>query len=103
MSESEKRRRPRTPLSGGLDIMTGSGQRVQAQAVDFSLLGFRFSAEELLTVGEAVSTTIKFPSGKTHTVEGVIRFITAGAPYQYGVAFSQGTTERVIKDLIKVV
>ena len=33
----------------------------------------------------------------------MIRFITAGAPYQYGVAFSQGTTERVIKDLIKVV
>lgn len=103
MPEGDKRRRPRTPVSGPLLVVTASGARIHGQAIDVSLLGFGFSAEELLPVGERVSTSLRFPSGKVYEVSGDIKFVMGGSPYQYGVAFTQETTEQVIKLMIKVV
>ncbi len=103
MPEGDKRRRPRTPLTGAITVVTGSGQHLRGQAMDVSLMGCRFSAEELLQAGERITTNLQFPSGKVHEVEGTIRFVTGGSPFQYGVEFTGQTTERIIKDLIKVV
>ena len=103
MPEGDKRRRPRAPATGTIAVVTASGQRIRGQAMDVSLMGCRFSAEELLQVGEPITTSLQFPSGKVHEVAGTIKFVAGVAPFQYGVEFTQETTERIIKTMIKVV
>ena len=79
-------------------VKTALRERIEGEVVDVSLVGFRFYSNALLDIGEQVSTTVRFPSGKTETVEGVIRHATESLPYCYGVAFTEETTGRLIKD-----
>ena len=98
MAEGEKRRQRRFGATGSVTIVTASGRTVDAEAIDVSLLGCRFSAVASLAVGDPVSTTLRFPSGRIHSVHGTIRSVSQGPPCQHGVAFTEETVERLIKD-----
>ena len=100
--ESDQRKRPRTSIRGAILVTLGSGQQIHGQAIDVSLLGFRFSAEELLAMDETVTTSIVFPSGRLQIVQGTVRSISSSGPYQYGVVFAQETTERIIREFIRL-
>ncbi len=99
---NEQRRGIRLPLSGPITIVMSSGRRLQGQAMDVSLLGCRFRAEAPLQVGDRITTVLLFASGKNQVVEGTIKFVTSGPPYQHSVVFTQETTEQIIKHLIKI-
>ena len=99
---SDQRKRPRMPIRGAILVTLGSGQQIHGQAMDVSLLGFRFSAEELLVIGGTVTASIVFPSGRAQMVQGTIQSISSGTPYQYGVIFAQETTERIIREFIRL-
>ena len=99
---SDQRKRPRTPISGPIMITVRPGKQIHGQAMDVSLLGFRFNSEEVLAVGDLVMTNLVFPSGRTQVVEGTVKSIASSAPYQYGVVFTEETTERIIREFIKL-
>ena len=101
MEESDKRRQRRMSSAGAITIVTASGREVPGEAIDVSLLGCRISSTVLLEVGETITTTLRFPSGRTQAVEGMIKSISHGLPYQYGVVFGEQTVERLIKDSFK--
>ena len=102
MANGEKRRRPRLRVSGPVTIVRASGERVEGQAIDVSLLGCRFSATTPLNVGEQIFATLRFPSGAVHAVEGIIKSVAPGvSSNEYGVVFSSETVERLIKDSFK--
>lgn len=99
---AEQRKRPRIPITGPLLLSVRSERQVRGQAVDVSLLGFRFTAEEKLSMGDTIVTSLVFPSGRTQTVEGTIKSMSSSMPYHYGVVFAQSTTERIIREFIKL-
>ena len=100
--DNNQRKRPRTAISGSLLLAVQSERQVRGQAIDVSLLGFRFSSEEAIAVGETVTTNLVFPSGRAQVVEGTVKTVSSSMPYHYGVIFSQQTTERIIREFIKL-
>jgi hypothetical protein len=48
--------------------------------------------------GPKISAMLRFPNGKTHQAEGAIKHATDKPPYEYGVAFTEETMERIIKE-----
>ena len=98
MVGSDRRKQPRFSIAGPLIVKTGVGERIDGEAVDVSLVGFRFYSNDLLNIGEKVSTIVKLPGGTTTPVEGVIRHVTETLPYCYGVAFTEETVGRLIKE-----
>ena len=100
-TDRERRRQRRVLLGGSVTVTTASGQAVEASVVDVSLLGWRFTTDACLSVGQSVSAHLQFPTGRSHQVEGTIRSISEGPPYQYGVGFSSETVERLIKEAFK--
>lgn len=98
MSTPERRRRARFSVTGPIVILTQPDEEIQGELVDVSLLGFRFRSTELLQVGDAVAATVRFPSGKTHRAEGVVKHASETPPFDYGVAFTEETMERIIKE-----
>lgn len=103
MPDGDKRRQRRLNVAGPVTISTASGQQVAGEAINVSLLGCRLSSPTLLTVGEPIALTLRFPSGKSHVVEGTITTVTQHPPYQYGVAFTSETVERLLREEIKPV
>ena len=99
---ADQRKRPRLPISGSIFVTVGSGKQIRAQAMDVSLLGFRFSSEQTLAVGDSITAAIVFPSGRTQAVAGTVKSISSSMPYEYGVVFTEETTERIIREFIKV-
>lgn len=99
--EGEKRRQRRFPADGPVTVTLASGEPVDGGMVDIGLLGFRFRTTELLEIGERLSATIRFPSGSAHAVEGTVTSVRQHETFEYGVAFTPQTVERLIKDLFK--
>lgn len=99
MGASERRRRPRFSVTGPIVVKAGpEEEEIQGELVDVSLLGFRFRSTELLQVGDTVIATVRFPSGKTHRAEGLVKHASDTPPFDYGVAFTEETMERIIKE-----
>jgi hypothetical protein len=82
MVEYDKRRQRRLKVIGPIVIVTSSGRQIEAQAINVSLLGCRFTSLTRLDVGEQLSTTLCFPAGGSHRVEGTIRSVRGSSPYQ---------------------
>ena len=101
MANSDKRRQLRIKATGPITIVRASGEQVEGQAIDVSLLGCRLSSATLLELEEQIVTTLRFPSGRSHEVSGTIKSIQPPSPYQYGVAFSPETVEQIIKDFFQ--
>lgn len=99
---ADRRKRQRLTVRGPIVVTRESGEIVDGELQDVSLLGFRFASKVLLRLGEKVSAQVRFPSGKTYATDGVIRHATDVPPYQYGVAFTEPTIERIIKESYRV-
>ena len=99
---ADQRKRPRTPISGPIIVTVKPEKQIRGQAMDVSLLGFRFNSDETLAVGDLVMTHLVFPSGRSQKVEGTIKSIASSVPYHYGVVFTEETTERIIREFIKL-
>ncbi len=94
----ERRKQPRFSITGPIVVNSGVDEVIEGKLVDVSLLGFRFYSDELLQLGEKISATVQFPNGNTYPVEGVIRHATEQLPCCYGVAFTEDTMVRLVKE-----
>lgn len=97
-AERERRKQPRFSIAGPIVVASESDEHVEGDMADVSVLGFRFYSARALDLGERVSATIQFPSGTSYVAEGVIRHATDAPPYCYGVAFTEETMARIIKE-----
>ena len=99
---ADRRKRQRLTIRGPIVVTMEDGETINGELQDVSLLGFRFSSNVLLPDGDKVLAQVRFPSGKMYATDGVVRHATDMPPYQYGVAFTDATVERIIKEASRV-